>query len=150
MNTQTVKIPCYVLLETKERIGPKLLDSATGRVVIAIYGFSDKTPYDAFCENSALQLTPYPLVKMYLRDQIAEAVDAETLIAVDASGPHQPTLDAVTMSSVLHALENHESEVPISFRLIFDEAAQAYQREPDSSAPLRVPADPIPANVPQA
>ena len=78
---------------------------------MAIYGFSDKQPYDLFCANCELPLTPYPLVKGYLKNQIAESGDAVHLVVVDAAGPQETQLNAATMNSVLEAQEQKANQV---------------------------------------
>ena len=57
MTAQLVNTPYYVLLDGKQRLGPKLLRPRAGPEGVAIYGFSDKPPYDLFCANSELALT---------------------------------------------------------------------------------------------
>ena len=129
MNALLVNTPCYVLLDGKQRLGPKLLALPCGSEYVAIYGFSDKQPYDLFCANSDLPLTPYPLVKGYLRNQIAESLDVVHLVVVDAAGPQEAQLHAATMDSVLEAQQHHANHVAISFRLMLDQELQAYRVE---------------------
>ncbi len=121
--------PCYVLLDGKQRLGPKLLALPPGVEYVAIYGFSDKQPYDLFCANSEIPLTPYPLVKGYLKNQITDSGDAVHLVVVDAAGPQQAQLNAATMKSVLEAQEQQANQVTISFRLMLDQELQAYRAE---------------------
>ena len=80
MNAVTANLPNYVLLDGKQRLGPRLLALPTGPEFVAIHGFSDKQPYDRFCTQCDLLLTPYPLVKGYLKNQIADA--GETVLLV--------------------------------------------------------------------
>ena len=129
MTTLLVNTPCYVLLDGKQRLGPKLLPPHSGPEGVAVYGFSDKPPYDLFCANCELALTPYPLVKGYLKNQITDSGDAVQLIVVDAAGPNEFQLNAATMNSVLEALEQKSDRVTISFRLILDKGSQAYRVE---------------------
>jgi hypothetical protein len=134
MSVLLVETPNYVLLERTQRIGPELLALDSGQDCIAVYGFSDKQPYDEFCENSELALTPYPLVKGYLRNQLEEAGDTLLLVVVDAAGPDESHLNAATMQSILKAQENHSSQVTVSHRLTRDEQSQAYRVEKNSSS----------------
>jgi len=129
MTALLLNTPCYVLLDGKQRLGPKLLPLHDGPEGVAIYGFSDKPPYDLFCANSELALTPYPLVKGYLKNQITESREAVHLVVVDAAGPNEAQLNAATMNSVLEALEQESDRVTISFRLMLDQNSQAYRIE---------------------
>lgn len=141
MTSLLVNTPCYVLLDGKQRLGPKLLPLHAGTEVVAIYGFSDKPPYDLFCANSQLALTPYPLVKGYLKNQITDSGDAIRLVVVDAAGPNEAQLDAATMKSVLEAQEQKADHVAVSFHLMLDQGSHAYRIEKASSG-LEVPSGP--------
>ena len=141
MTAQLVNTPYYVLLDGKQRLGPKLLRPRAGPEGVAIYGFSDKPPYDLFCANSELALTPYPLVKGYLKNQITDSSDAIHLVVVDAAGPSETQLNAATMESVLEAQEQKSEGVTISFHLMLDRGSQAYRIEKASSG-LDVPSRP--------
>jgi hypothetical protein len=141
MTALLVNTPCYVLLDGKQRLGPQLLRPHAGPEGVAIYGFSDKPPYDLFCANSELALTPYPLVKGYLKNQIADSGDAIRLVVVDAAGPNETQLNAATMESVLEAQEQKAERVTISFHLMLDQGSQAYRIEKASSG-LDVPSRP--------
>ena len=141
MTALFVNTPCYVLLDGKHRLGPMLLPSDARSEGVAIYGFSDKTPYDLFCANSELALTPYPLVKGYLKNQITDSSDAIHLVVVDAAGPSETQLNAATMESVLEAQEQKSEGVTISFHLMLDRGSQAYRIEKASSG-LDVPSRP--------
>ena len=129
MNAPKVETPNYVLLQSKQQLAPKLLASQSGQVCIAIYGFSDKPPYDAFCEKSDLELMPYPLVKGQLKNRLEVAGDTTLIIAIDAAGPDDPILNAATMQSVLDALEKQSRQVSVTHRLTKDERTHAYRVE---------------------
>ena len=129
MTALLVDTPCYVLLNGKQRLGPKLLPPHGGSDDVAIYGFSDKPLYDLFCANSELALTPYPLVKGYLKNQITDSRDAVHVVVVDAAGPNEAQLNATTMKSVLDSLEQQADHVTISLRLLLDQASQMYRIE---------------------
>ena len=133
MNALLINTPCYVLLDGKQPLGPKLLALHDGRHCVAIYGFSDKQPYDLFCADCELPLRPYPLVKGYLKDQIAQSGDSLQLVVVDAAGPQASELKAATMNSVLEAQEQGSNHVTVSFRLVLDRNSQAYRLESDSA-----------------
>jgi len=126
MNALSVETPNYVLLDHAQRIGPEMLALDSGKKCIAIYGFSDKPQYDAFCKKSELELTPYPLVKGYLQNRLEVAGDTILIIVIDPAGPNEPTLDAATMQSVLEAQQKQLPQVTVSYRLTKDEHSPAY------------------------
>ena len=121
--------PYYVLMDGNCRIGPRIVQSHSGRECAPIYGFSDKAFYDEFCTNSQLALTPYPLVKVYLRDQASPQGAGLKLVVIDAAGPREPYLDAATIAAVLEAQESRTARVTTSYRLTFDREANAYTVE---------------------
>ena len=153
MNERTVPTPNYVLLDEKGPIGPKLVENSAQPLGTVIYGFSDKAPYDAFRANGLLGLRPYPLVKGYLRNQIAaQRGDERLLVVVDATGPAADRLNAVTMESVLEAQQQSAKEVNVSSELTFDALQQAYAVQskagadaanPISRTPVGGPADEV-------
>jgi hypothetical protein len=129
MTAVVADAPYYVLMDQNRRIGPKVLQSPSGIACAAIYGFSDKGPYDKFCRNCQLALTPYPLVKVYLRNQAGALGDGLKLVVVDAAGPHEDCLHAATVEAVLKAQENQMTHVTAAYRLMFDQEAHAYRLE---------------------
>lgn len=145
MNTLLAPTPYYVLLEGKQRLSPKLLPLHDGMEYVAIYGFSDKQPYDLFCANCDLPLTPYPLVKGFLETRIADSGSAILLVVMDAEGPQEPQLNAATMNSVLEALEHEASHVSVTYRLTFDRESHAYRVE-NTSQDLEVTSRPAEAH----
>ncbi len=130
MNPIAVATPCYVLIFDKVRIGPTLTPTESASSYQVIYGFSDKAPYDAFCANSPLPLTPYPLVKGYLQNQIEMAGDVVHLVVVDASGPQDAQLNAATMQAVFDAMKTQSSQVTASFRLTLNSDNESYAVKP--------------------
>ena len=119
--------PHYVLMDHKERIGPKVGLLHDGGSCLAIYGFSDKQPYEAFCKNSSLALTPYPLVKFYLQNQVDEGEQRFKLVILDAIDPNADTLYAATMHDALEAHIHGRKTVPVSYQLDFDKAKSEYR-----------------------
>lgn len=119
--------PCYVLMDGNRRIGPDVVPSSAGSQCTAIYGFSDKAPYDAFCQSSPLALKPYPLVQGYLRSQLETAGEAVQLVVIDAVGPAELVLHAATMSAVLQAQENRAAHVSVTHELVLQ--ADGYRVE---------------------
>ena len=68
-------------------VSPTVLAMRSGRTCKALYGFSDKAPYDVFRASSETPLTPFPLVKVYLRTLIETGPDDLHLVILDAAGP---------------------------------------------------------------
>lgn len=128
-NAAVVATPHYVLLAANQRIGPKLARLTSGIECTLIYGFSDKGPYDKFCLDSGQALRPYPLVKVYLRDQVSAADDGLKLVVVDAAGPEDAFVDGATMEAVLEAHENKAPLVTVAYRLAFDQETSVYELE---------------------
>ena len=133
LNATIVNTPVFVLMDGNSRIGP-LVDLADFESGCApIYAFSDKAPYDRFCANTEMELTPYPLVQFYLRSQTEMPGHSQRLIVVDATGPTDAILHATTMSAVLDAQENKKPQVTADFRLILDGASKLYKLEKHAS-----------------
>ena len=149
MNERTVPTPNYVLLDEKGPIGPKLVENSAQPLGTVIYGFSDKVPYDAFRANGLLGLRPYPLVKGYLRNQIAaRRGDERLLVVVDATGPAADRLNTVTMESVFEAQQQSAKEVNVSSELRFDAVQQAYAVQAEAGADPTNQASQIPVGGP--
>jgi len=127
LSTVEVGKPCYALLEGENRTGPKIVSLTSGRVCSAIYGFSAKSFYDRFLEQSDQALTPYPLVKGYFRNQVDAAGDVLKLVVLDAAGPQETNLEAITIDSAWEAHENRASHVTADYQLEFDPQANAYK-----------------------
>ncbi len=127
MSAMLVDTPYYVLMDGIRRIGPQTLPLRAGIGCSPIYGFSDKGFYDEFCRNSPLALTPYPLVKVYLRDQTGAPGDDLKLVVVDAAGPREACLHAATMEAVLEAHENRTARVTATHCLMFEQTTDAYR-----------------------
>ncbi len=124
-----VDTPYYVLMEGNRHIGPKVVQLHSGIECSPIYGFLNKGHYDKFLTSSQLALKPYPLVKLYLRDQIGAPEEGLKLVVVDAAGSREPNLHAVTMEAVLEAQENRTTHVTVAYRLMFEQEANAYRVE---------------------
>mgnify|MGYP001822969437 CR=1 FL=1 len=127
LRTVAASTPNYVLIDGNLRIGPKVVPLDAGIECSAIYGYSDKGPYDKFCANSQIALKPYPLVQGYLRNQIDASGDNLKLVVIDAAGPREPYLHAATIEAVLEAQERCAAHVTVTYRLTFDEEANAYR-----------------------
>lgn len=133
VNALVAVTPYYVLMDGNRRIGPKVVRLPSGIECSPIYGFSGKGPYDKFCTNAQLALKPYPLVKLYLRSQAETPDDGLKLVVLDAAGPREPCLHAATMEAALEAQENRAPQVIAAYRLLFDQEANAYRVEEDST-----------------
>jgi len=129
MSTKTVDAGTahYVLMEGKERIGPKLLPLDHDVECLVIYGFSDKKPYEIFCKNSERALTPYPLVRFYLQSQVDEKDARLKLVVLDAVEPRAPILNAATMQELLTAHISGSKTLVASHQLVFDDNSSAYK-----------------------
>ena len=125
--TASAFTPNYVLLNEKIRLAPIVLPLRSGRICSALYGFSDKAPYDLFRANSELALTPFPLVKVYLRTLLETGSENLHLVIVDATGPTDTTIRAATMEAVLEAHMAQSSMVLAEYSLTFDAAAHGYR-----------------------
>lgn len=124
--------PYYVLMDGNRRLGPNLVQMPAGMDCMAIYGFTDKGPYESFRLDSHLALTPYPLVKVYLRSQIGDSPAQLKLVVIDATGLREPILHAATMKQVLEAHESGATHVTARYQLIFDSEVDAYRVEDNS------------------
>ena len=126
-STVSALTPNYVLLNGKTRISPTVFALRSGRVCSSLYGFSDKVPYDLFRTNSALALTPFPLVKVYLRTLIETGSENLHLVILDASGPKDVTVRAASMAAVLEAQISQASSVLAEYSLTFDTEENGYR-----------------------
>lgn len=143
IKTSFANTPQYVLKSGNQPIYPTIKFDALDTTCICVYGFSDKPLYDEFINNASRILTPYPLVKLYLANQIAEANSAETngvclsLVILDATDPAQHVVSVATMSAVLLALQEKAMQVPVEFELGFDPVTVSYQvKKRDSKGTL--------------
>ena len=133
-----IATPYYVLMDEKAPFGPSVVGIPDIEFSV-IFGFSDKAPYDNFCRASSVALTPYPLVKGYLRNQLgAPGHDDDhkrsvKLVVLDAPGPCEPSIHAATMQAVLEAQEKGTAQVAPTHHLVFDPEAKVYRLEKRSS-----------------
>ena len=82
------------VLDGNRYIGPKVVPLRSGMECSTIYGFSSRGPYGKFGRNSEPGLTPYPLVKVYLRSQVGAPGVSLQLVVLDAAGRRVPHLEA--------------------------------------------------------
>jgi hypothetical protein len=125
----SAKTPHYVLKEGSTPTRPRVSQARSDMHANVIYGFSDKPQYDVYVTASPLALTPYPLVKGFLNDQIKLAGDSLDLVVLDAASSTQRCLNAVTFSSVLESLALRSESVAVTHRLILDAFASEYRIE---------------------
>ncbi len=125
--------PYYVLMDQKTPFGPSIADPLPDLEYSAIFGFSGKAPYDNFCRESSVPLTPYPLVKGYLRNQLGAFGHDDAnercvkLVVLDAAGPRAPSVHAATIQAVLEAQENGMTHITPTHHLKFNPQANVYR-----------------------
>lgn len=141
-------------MEANRRIGPEVAPISPGTACTAIFGFSEKGPYDTFCTNCERALTPYPLIKGYLRTEVGAAGGGLKLVVIDAAGPRETHMRAATIEAVLEAQEKRATHVTAAYQLTFDQEAGGYRVDESSlksecglpSADENVSAEPAPAS----
>ncbi len=121
--------PSYVLKQGNQSISPTILLADPNASCVCVYGFSDKPIYDEYIKGNSAALTPYPLVKGYLSNQIdsADSDGGLRLVILDATDDAQPVLAATTMATVLLAQQQNEKQVSIEFELVFDPESAGYR-----------------------
>jgi len=129
MNEPSELMPRYVLLRQQKKVGPAFLVSETSPKYEGIYAFTNKVPYDVFCKNSPLGLTPYPLVKRYLQEQCSGTDNSIKLVIIDATDPSEAKLKAVSMRSVLETMDDETKPLVASYTIHLDQASKAYRVE---------------------
>ncbi len=121
------KTPRYVLKDGSRPTSPSILQTSSEAQSTVIFGFSDKPQYDVFLKASSLALTPYPLVKGFLQNQIAADIGSLKLIVLDAASSQQRILLAATFQSVLESFQLNSESVAVSHRLVLEESSPAYR-----------------------
>lgn len=123
------KTPRYVLRDGAHPTCPFVVQASSDDHAIVIFGFSDKPEYDVYLSVSSLMLTPYPLVKGYLKNQIELNSGSMRLVVIDAVSPDQPCLYAATFEAVLESFRLGSDVVAVSHRLVKKESSTAYRIE---------------------
>jgi hypothetical protein len=123
----SAKVPRYVLRDGLGYASLRVLETSLKVGSTVLYGFSGKPEYDAFISSSELSLTPYPLVRGYLERTLVS--NLLQLVALDAGTFQQTLLQAATFESVLDSLRNQVDTLPVTHRLIIDDASTAYRVE---------------------
>ena len=129
MSTDSAITPNYVLLHGKTRLAPNVLPLRSGKNCSALYGFSDKAPYDLFRSNSELALTPFPLVKVYLRTLIEAGSETLHLVIIDAISSSDVSVRAASMEAVLEAQLAQTPLVVAEYSLTLDKDSNGYRVE---------------------
>ncbi len=122
------QLPRYVLRSGPGLAGPDVMSASEGESkAISIFGFSGKPQYDAFLGHSVGLLTPYPLVKRYLQDQLDLSGDALKLVVLDATDPAQSIMYAATMQSVIEAMGANLKSMNATHQMTKDEAGSSFR-----------------------
>ncbi|MGB7346464.1 MAG: hypothetical protein WBD20_19750 [Pirellulaceae bacterium] len=129
------KTPRYVLKEGSHPTGPSVSQASSDDHAVVIYGFSDKPEYDLFLSASSLALTPYPLVKGFLKNQIELDFSSLKLVVLDACSSAEQCLFAATFQSVLSSFRLDLDTVAVSYRLVLKESSSDYRIEEFSFSP---------------
>ena len=133
LESNTASTPFYVLKSGNQAIYPTIEFDNQDTNCVCVYGFSDKPIYDKFIKSTEQHLTPYPLVKGYLVNQVAEAASSKNeesklrLVILDAANFEQSVLSAATMANVLLAHQAKVKQVSIDCELVLDPATNSYQ-----------------------
>lgn len=120
-------IPRYVLLnEDESPDGPRCRDHA-GEPCTAVYGFSDRSSYEAFSAGVTELRRPYPLVGGDLKRMLQRS--GVQLVVINAAGPTETNLVAATADAVLLAQTNPSEPVSTSYRLSLATGTAEYDVE---------------------
>lgn len=122
----STKLPRYVLRDGRHPVGLSISHDSTVSVS-AIYGFSDKPQYDHYLAQCTQLLTPYPLVKGFLQNQIEASPDSLQLVVLDATSPTQTRLEAATMEAIFEALKLKQETICASHQLSLDPMSATYR-----------------------
>lgn len=130
--TDFIDTPRYLLKSGNQAIFPTINFENPDTNCVCVYGFSDKPIYDKFIESADQLLTPYPLVKGFLVNQIAEVnLDGGgahlAVVILDALGLEDPILSAASMATVLLAQQEKTNQVQAEFSLSFDTNMNEYR-----------------------
>ena len=122
-----VATPFYLLKHGDRSLGPACIPQGCGKECSASYGFAGKEQFDIFRDNCRLELTPYPLVKVFLRNCIEATNGGLHLIVLNAPGPDAVSLYAATAQAVLEVHENRSLQLMATHCLTFDDKACTYR-----------------------
>lgn len=126
-NETSPSTPCYVLLQGDGRpSGPRCSEDAE-QACNAVYGFTSRAAYEAFCDGVVEPLRPYPLVCGYLTRVIDHA--GIRLIVVDAPSPTEETLDAALAEERIAGKCDANGRTIAAYRLIRSDETAEYDVE---------------------
>lgn len=123
------KTPRYVLKDGTHPTSPTVVRGSSEDEPTAIYGFSSKLSYDVFWKSQSTALTPFPLVRLFLQNQIDLDGDLLRLVVLDATSPQQEMLQAATFQAVVEAFRESSDSVPVSHQLILAGDSSGYRVE---------------------
>ncbi len=126
MNDILAKTPHYLMMHDHVVVGPTMAEGPDQEVHRVVFAFTDKLQYDTFWASAKEKMTPYPLVKSYLRSQLERDPRIQWLMVLDASSEHQDVVSATTFQNVLSSMENKSDSVPLTHRLTLDAARGRY------------------------
>ncbi len=133
--------PRFVLLHARNPIGPTNAQTFLDSKITTIYGFSSKPKYDAFLRHSPILVTPCPLVRGFLQRHVDLDHTELRLVALDATSPSQPILQAATFQLIVEAFDLKQATVEVSHELILDATSGSYriQSLAISASPKAIP-----------
>ena len=123
------KTPRYVLKDGSHPTSPVVEVASAETEPTVIYGFSGKASYDLFWKAQSASLTPFPLVRLFLQNQIDQGGDSLSLVVLDATCPQQEILSAATFQAVAEAFRQNSDTVLASHRLIRSGDSTGYRVE---------------------
>jgi len=132
-NAVSVGAPLYVLMDGNSRIGPRMAKTGLEISRMPIYGFSGPSAYEQFRAHSEQTLTPYPLVTVYLRMRMDEQGEDPKLVVIDAVGPRENTIYAVTVEAILAAHETGTTRMTADYALVFDPEDDTYRIQAETA-----------------
>lgn len=123
------KTPHYVLKHGALVHQPSIALCEAGAETKAIFGFSDKPEYDRFLVDSTEGLTPYPLVKIFLQDQLAQEDKILRLVILDPIASDASEWKAATFETVLESIQTRSESVKATHRLVRQDSSESYRVE---------------------
>lgn len=118
--------PNFLLLDGTRRIGPDVTTPDSGRSCTPLYGFSSRACYETFQANSKVNLKPYPLVMVFLRQECDSSDGDLKLMILESARPDEPKLYAALTATVLKARESRAQHVSPDYTLVFDPKSCSY------------------------
>ena len=126
MHDTLARTPNYLMMHDHVVFGPKLTTASAEEGAHVVFAFTDKLQYDAFWATMNEKMTPYPLVKSYLRNRLQEDNSVQWLMVLDARNDHETRYQASTFQEVLISMEKRLDSVPITHCLTLDSESIGY------------------------